>query len=77
VIPVVTAAAGAAAGVVFGRLKGNRPKKVLGMKVPGTGGNGLGGLAKEVRKAGKQFGNLASEVQTTRKKAEDIGKALS
>jgi hypothetical protein len=37
----------------------------------------MNGLAKEVRKAGKQFGKLANEVQTTRKKAEDVGSALS
>jgi hypothetical protein len=34
-------------------------------------------LAKETRRAGEQFGHLASEVQTTRKKAEDVGKAIS
>jgi hypothetical protein len=53
-----------------------RPRKVLGLPIPGTG-SGMNGLAKEVRKAGKQFGKLANEVQTTRKKAEDVGSALS
>jgi hypothetical protein len=80
VVPVATAAVGAAAGVVggfvFGRRRGHA-KKVLGVRIPGTGGRGMDGLAKEVRKAGKQFGHLASEVKTTRKKAEDVGKALS
>jgi hypothetical protein len=74
-VPVATAVAGAAAGVVVGR-RNRKPRKVLGIPIPGTR-NGLGGLAKEVRKAGKQFGHLASEVQTTRKKAEDVGKAIS
>jgi hypothetical protein len=67
--------AGAAAGMALAQ-RGKRRKKVLGVPIPGTA-NGLSGLASEVRKAGKQFGKLASEVKTTRKKAEEIGKALS
>jgi hypothetical protein len=73
---VALAIAGAAAGVVghvvLERVQ-RKPKKVLGVPVPGTG-NGLKGLTKEVKKAGEQFGHLASEVQSTRKTAEDIGK---
>jgi hypothetical protein len=53
-----------------------RPRKVFGVPIPGTG-SGLDGVAKDIRKAGKQFGKLAGEVQTARKKAEDVGKALS
>ena len=75
VLPLAGAAMGVVGGVVLER-RHSRPRKVLGVPIPGTG-NGLNGLAKEIGKAGKQFGNLASEVQTTRKKAEDIGKALS
>jgi len=75
VVPVATAAAGVVGGVVIAR-RHLKPRKVLGIKIPGTGG-GVDGLAKEVRKAGKQFAKLAGEVQTTRKKAEDIGKAIS
>jgi len=52
-----------------------RPRKVLGIPIPGTR-NGAD-IGKEIRRAGEQFGNLASEVRTTRKKAEDIGKAIS
>jgi hypothetical protein len=74
-VPVATGMAGAVAGVVLGR-RNRKPRKVLGIPIPGTR-NGLSGLAKEVRKAGKQFGNLANEVQTTRKRAEDVGKAIS
>jgi len=74
-VPAVTAAAGIVGGVVLER-RHKRPRKVLGVPIPGTG-SGMNGLTKEVRKAGKQFGKLASEVQTTRKKAEDIGNALS
>jgi len=72
---VATAAAGVVGGVVLGR-RNRRPRKVLGVPIPGTA-NGVNGVAKEVRKAGKQFSKLASEMQTTRKKAEDVGKALS
>ena len=75
VVPVATAAAGIVGGVVLGR-RHRRPRRVLGVPIPGTG-NGLNGVAKEIQKAGKQLGNLAVEVQTTRKKAEDVGKAIS
>jgi hypothetical protein len=74
VLPAVTAALGAAAGVLVER-RHRRPRKVLGIPLPGSR-NG-GDLAKEIRRAGEQFGHLASEVRTTRKKAEDIGKAMS
>jgi hypothetical protein len=75
-VPVASAAVGAAAAIVVGRRAG-RPRKVLGIPVPGTGRDGLGMLAKEVRKTGEQFGNLASEVKTARQKAEKVGKAVS
>jgi hypothetical protein len=78
---------GTAAGVVGGAVLGSRfakkPKKVLGVSVPGTGG-GLNSVAKEVAKAtkqvkraSKQFGDLADEVRTVRKKAEKVGDAFS
>ena len=79
--PMASAAAGAAAGMIGGialERYGLRRKrrKVLGVRLPGSR-NGLDDLAKQVGKAGNQFGKLAGEVRTTRKKAEDIGKALS
>jgi len=45
----------------------------------GDGGRsgGVDGLAKNVGEAGKQLARLADEVRTGRKKAEEIGKALS
>jgi hypothetical protein len=76
--------AGLIGGVVLGSKLGHKPKKVLGMKVPGTGGNGIDGLAKQVGKAGKQFkkaskqfGELTDEVRTAREKAEQVGKVIS
>jgi hypothetical protein len=70
-------------GVVLGQRLGGKPKKVLGMRIPGTG-HGLDGVAKQVKKAGKQFkktskqvAELTDEVRTARKKAEDVGKAIS
>jgi len=75
VVPVATAAAGIVGGVLLERRR-RRPRKILGVPIPGTG-NGLDGVAKEISKAGKQLANLAAEVQTTRKKAEDVGKAIS
>jgi hypothetical protein len=74
-VPMASAAAGIIGGVVLER-RHRRPHKVLGVPIPGTA-SGMDGMAKQVKKAGKQFGKLASEVQTTRKKAEKIGKALS
>lgn len=80
---VATAAAGLVGGVVLGTRLGGKPKRVLGVKVPGTGG-GLDGVAKQVKKAGKQLGKtskqvaeLTDEVRAARKKAEDVGKAIS
>jgi hypothetical protein len=68
---------------VLGSKLNNKPKKVLGMSIPGTGG-GLNGVAKQVKKSGKQakkvgkqIGELTEEVRTARQKAEDIGKAIS
>ncbi|MCW3066871.1 MAG: hypothetical protein JWN32_4043 [Solirubrobacterales bacterium] len=78
--PVATAALGAAAGVVggvvLGRTRLNRKRKVLGITMPGQR-DGVEHLAKNVGEAGKQFGKLAGEVRTARQKAEQIGKALS
>ena len=69
--------------MVLGQRMGNRPKKVLGVRVPGTG-HGLDGVAKQVKKAGKQLkqtskqiGDLTDEVRTARQKAEEVGKAIS
>jgi hypothetical protein len=78
-MPMATAAFAAAAGVVGGvvldRTKLTRKRKVMGISVPGSG-RGLDGFARQVGKAGKQLGRLASEVQETREKAEQVGKAL-
>jgi hypothetical protein len=79
-IPVASATLGAVAGVagtaLLGRKALKRPRKVLGVPIPGTS-QGLAGVAKQVSDAGKQFGKLATEVRTAREKAEEIGKALS
>jgi hypothetical protein len=72
-VPVASAAAGVIGGVMLGRgLK--RRRKVLGIPLPR---NGFHDLSKQVGEAGKQFGKLASEVRVTRKKAEEVGKAIS
>ena len=80
---LATGAAGLVGGAVLGSRLGNKPKKVLGIKVPGTG-SGIDGLAKQVGKAGKQFkkaskqvGQLTDEVRAAREKAEEVGKAIS
>ena len=60
-----------------------KPKRVLGVKVPGTGA-GIDGLAKQIGKAGKQFtkaskqiGELTDEVRSAKEKAEQVGKVIS
>jgi hypothetical protein len=80
---VIGTAAGVVGGAVIGTKFARKPKKVLGMSIPGTGG-GLNGLTKEVgkaakqfKKAGKQFNELADEVKTVRAKAEKVGNAVS
>ncbi len=70
------AVAGVAGGVILGRSALKRPRKVLGVPIPGTRA-GLSDVAKQVSDAGKQFGKLASEVRTVREKAEKIGEILS
>ena len=80
---MATAAAGLVGGVVLGKRLGSGPKKVLGVKIPGTGA-GMNGVAKQLKKAGKQVGKaskqiaeLTDEVRAARQKAEDVGKAIS
>ena len=80
---MATGAAGLVGGAVLGSRLAKKPKKVLGVRVPGSG-RGMDDVVKQVGKAGKQFkkaskqvGELASEVQAARKKAEDLGKAIS
>jgi hypothetical protein len=80
---MATGAAGLVGGAVLGTRLAKKPKRVLGVRVPGSG-RGMDDVVKQVGKAGKQFkkagkqvGQLTSEVQAARKKAEDLGKAIS
>ena len=61
---------------MLGSKLGRKPKRVLGVKVPGTG-SGVDGLAKQVGKAGKQLARLTDEVRTAREKAEQVGTVIS
>lgn len=70
------AAAGVVGGVVLDRTKLTRKRKVLGVKMPGTG-RGIDGFARQVGEAGRQLGKLATEVREAREKAEQVGKALN
>jgi hypothetical protein len=83
----VATAAGLIGGAVLGARVAGKPKKVLGVPVPGTG-NGLGrqvgkaakrvGKAgKQAGKAGKQLGEFTDEIRTARRKAEELGKAVN
>jgi hypothetical protein len=80
---LATGAAGLIGGAVLGTRLSRKPKKVLGIPVPGTG-RGIDGLAKQVGKAGKQFkkaskqvSQLTDEVRAAREKTEEVGKAIS
>src|SRR5207253_4699348 len=77
VFPVASAMAGAAAALALAQRRGNRRKKVLGISIPGTGTGGVDALAKNIGEAGKQLARLADEVSTGRKKAQEVGRALS
>jgi hypothetical protein len=70
------AAAGAIGGLVLGT-RVLRPRKTL-LGIPITRkGLGLGPLADEVRKAGRQIERMADEVGKARAQAQKVGKALS
>lgn len=74
------AAAGIAGGVLLGRTIGQRPRKVLGVKLPRRQPNFTGAasdVARSITAAGQQLGKLASEVRVAREKAEEIGKVLT
>ena len=80
---VATAAAGVVGGVILGRHLGQRPRHVLGVRVPGSGA-AMGDLVKQVKRsgrhlktAGKQIADLTDEVRAAREKAEEIGRAIS
>ena len=80
---MATGAAGLVGGAVLGTRLAKKPKRVFGIRVPGSGRD-MDDVVKQVGKAGKQFkkaskqvGQLASEVQAARKKAEDLAKAIS
>jgi hypothetical protein len=76
VVPLTTAAAGVAGGIVLARTKLQHRRKVLGVPLPGTKKMDLSDLTKQVGEAGRQFGNLAGEVRAAREKAEQISKAI-
>jgi hypothetical protein len=70
------AAAGVLGGVVLGARVLRPRKTVLGIPIARKG-LGLGHLAHEVRKAGKQFERMADMVGRARAQAQKVGKALS
>lgn len=74
-LPITTAAAGVAGGIVLARTKLRRQRKILGIPLPGTKID-LSDLSKQVSEAGRQFGNLAGEVKAAREKAEQISRAM-
>jgi hypothetical protein len=75
-LPIATAAAGVAGGIVLARTKLRRQHKFLGIPLPGKKNVDLSDLSKQVGEAGRQFGHLAGEVKAAREKAEQISRAI-
>ena len=80
-VPAVTGAVGVAGGILLGRTKLQRNRKVLGIPVPSK--IDLGDVTHHIADAGKQFGKLADEVRkasgevrSVKEKAEQIGRVL-
>jgi hypothetical protein len=76
VVPVASATLGVAGGVLLGRTRMQRTRKVLGIPLPGKQ-VALADVTKQIGEAGRQFGKLAGEVRTAREKAEKISRAIS
>ena len=82
-VGVATGAAGLVGGAVLGALLGSRPKRILGVRVPGSG-RGLEDVVKQAGKTSKQFrnasrevGQLTSEVQAARRKVQELGRIIT
>lgn len=80
---LATAAAGVVGGVILGKRLSDRPRHILGVRVPGSGA-GMNELLKQVKRsgkhvrtAGKQIAELTDEVRAAREKAEEIGRVIS
>ena len=76
-LPITTAAAGVAGGIVLARTALQNRRRILGIPIPGKKKVDFSDLSKQVGEAGRQFGNLASEVRQAREKAEQISRVLS
>jgi hypothetical protein len=87
-LPVATAVAGAAVGVLGGAAlnrKGQPRRKLLGASIPARGsgssapavGSGAEKLARQIGHAAAQLSRLAAEVHAAREQAAKVGKALS
>jgi len=77
---VATGAAGLVAGAVLGTRLGKKPKRVFGVRLPGSGRDlhdVVKQAGKQFKKASRQVGQLTSEVQAARKKAEEIGRVIT
>jgi hypothetical protein len=75
-VPFATAAAGVVGGIVLGRTALQRNRKALGVPVPNKRID-FRGVSEQIGQAGRQFGQLASEVRAVREKAEQIGRVIS
>jgi hypothetical protein len=72
---VVAGAAGMLGGIVLGRTKLMRRRKVFGVRLP-IHADAVEQLADSIRDAGRQFGKLSGEVRSARRTAERFRKAL-
>jgi hypothetical protein len=67
------------AGVVLGQKLAGRRKgpKIMGKRVPLPSTETIGQIARQIGRAAEKVDTLAGEVHEVRKKAENVGKALS
>lgn len=76
-VPLTTAAAGVAGGIVLARTVLRRQKKLLGVPLPGRASMDFSDLTSQVSEAGHAFSKLAGEVRAAREKAEKMSQAIS
>ena len=76
-MPLVTAALGAAGGVVLSRSRAQRNRTVGPIPIPQKKKKiDWRGMSQQVGEAGRQLAKLAQEVQAMREKAEQVGRAI-
>jgi hypothetical protein len=72
---VLGAGVGVAGGILLGRNRKAKGRKLLGMEIPDK--IDFSGVTQQIGEAGRQLGKLAGEVRAVREKAEQVGRVLN